>query len=210
MADPQPPGWVAIAGALTALYAATLSTTQFVRSLRDERPRIEVTLRLGRVLNVPGDKDPKLFVTYVNVGKIAVSVPSLPAIRISDMEPRTKLVLHSSKYPLPMRLETYSENESWVNIEKLTEYIDWKGMEKGRQYWIAGSITDASGKKHQSVPHVLLTPAQPATEIEVDGMSAKDETAPTPPDPLPPTLELRSATRLQRMLIRIGCVPRVR
>jgi len=210
MADPQPPGWVAIAGALTAVYAATLSTVQLIRYFRDERPRIKVTFRLGRILNVPGDKKEKLFLTYVNVGKIPVTIASLPAIRIHTMEPGTKLVLHSSKYPLPYRLETYAENESWANVESLSEYIDWDRLEKGDEYWITGVVSDASGMKHQSVPYVLSSPKRLESEID---LGVTDEVSdPSSPDvvSLPATLSLLPATRLNRILFRIGWVPRVR
>jgi hypothetical protein len=210
MADPQPPGWVAIAGALTAVYAATLSTVQLIRYFKDERPRIKVTFRLGRILNMPGDKKEKLFLTYVNVGKIPLTIASLPALRIHTMEAGTKLVLHSSKYPLPYRLETYAENESWANLENLSEYIDWDRMKKGAEYWITGVVSDASGKNHQSVPYVLSSPKRPESEIQLGATNPANESSPPDVVALPATLSLLPATRLNRLQLRIGWVPRVR
>jgi hypothetical protein len=159
---------------------------------------------------VPGDKKEKLFLTYVNVGKIPVTIASLPAIRTHTMEPETKLVLHSSKYPLPYRLETYAENESWANLENLSEYIDWDRLKKGAEYWITGLVSDASGKKHRSVPYVLTSPKRLESEIDLGVTDGASELSPSDVVALPATLSLLPATRLNQLLFRIGWVPRVR
>jgi hypothetical protein len=165
-ADVTVPDWTAVVGALIAVYAATVSTWQAIRSIRDERPRLRVTMRLGRMLNAPGDNDSRLVLNYVNVGKIPVSIASLPAIKLHTLKGH-KLVLHEAKYALPYRLETYAENESWVYLRNLSDYIDWNAVENGAEYWILGEVTDASGKNHRSVPHVLYRPKRRETEIVV-------------------------------------------
>jgi hypothetical protein len=94
--DAAVPDWTAVVGALIAVYAATLSTLQWIKYFRDERPRIRVTLGPGRMLNDPGNDEPKLLVSYVNVGKIAVTIPSYPALKIHTLK-GYKLILTTAK-----------------------------------------------------------------------------------------------------------------
>jgi hypothetical protein len=160
------PDWTAVVGALIAVYAATLSTLQWIKNFRDERPRLYVTMSLGRIQNGIGDNEEKLFLNYVNVGKIPVTITSLPALRLNTVKD-SKLVIHSSVYPLPHRLEPYAENKSWVNLKSLSRHINQDAVENGAEYWITGVVTDASGKEHKSTPYVFYRPIRRETEILV-------------------------------------------
>lgn len=165
MEDWTPPNTFAMIGAALGIYAAAISTWQEVRYLRDEKPRIRVSLSLGQILNISGDKEWKLFVNYVNVGKMPVAISSLVSIRINTA-PGSKFALHASKYQLPHRLEVFSENASWVDLKSLKE-IDWDSLENGATYWIIGRVTDASGIEHESVPYKLSRPSRPEKVIDL-------------------------------------------
>jgi hypothetical protein len=146
----------AVVGAVLGLYAAVLSTLQWIRYFRDERVRLQVRLSLGTISELPGSENPKLVITAVNVGKIPVTFLGGAELRINTMEPGRKLaVVHENHAPpLPCRLEPYATLVGWVDLKNLRE-IELKSLNAGNEYCLTASFHDPSGKDHWSPEHVL-------------------------------------------------------